>query len=70
MTSKNLTARQTRWTESRPQISFQIKYRPSKQNASADALTLREQDVGPQEDLKIEIRYKPVLTAPVRNPSA
>ena len=52
MTSKNLTARQARWAELLSQYSFQIKYRPGKQNTSADALSRREQNTGPQDQVK------------------
>lgn len=61
MTSKNLTARQARWSEILSQFFFQIMYRPGRQNASADALSRREQDTNIQDEIKREIRYKPLI---------
>ena len=39
---------------------FQIVYRPGKTNVT-DALTRREQDVGPQDLLKEKLRFKALL---------
>jgi len=36
-------------------------YRPGKQNTQADALTRREQDVGPQDELKAQYRTRALL---------
>ena len=37
-------------------------YRSGKQNSKADALTRREQDIGPQDDLKAKHRTKALLS--------
>ena len=36
-------------------------YRPGKENTQADALTRREQDVGPQDELKAQYRTRALL---------
>ena len=36
-------------------------YRPGKENTQADALTRREQDVGPQDELKTQYRTRALL---------
>jgi hypothetical protein len=63
MTTKQLTSRQARWSELLSQFFFQIMYRPGKSNELADALSRREQDVSPQDGLKKEIRFKPLLSS-------
>ncbi len=47
MSSKNLTARQARWSEILSQFFFQIMYCPRKKNELADTLSCREQDLDP-----------------------
>src|SRR5208282_4967836 len=61
MTTKQLTSRQARWAEILSQFFFTIMYRPGRQNAQADALTRREQDVGPQDELKAQYRTRALL---------
>jgi len=52
MTIKQLTGRQARWAKILSQFFFTIIYCPSRQNSKANALTRREQDVEPQDELK------------------
>ena len=61
MTTKQLTSRQARWAEILSQFFFTIMYRPGRQNAQADALTRREQDVEPQDELKAQYRTRALL---------
>jgi transposase InsO family protein len=61
MTTKQLSSRQAHWAEFLSQYSFIIMYRPGKENERADALTRREQDVGPQEQIKTEYRTRALL---------
>jgi hypothetical protein len=61
MTTKQLTSRQARWSELLSQFFFHIAYRPGKTNELADALSRREQDTKPQDELKRELRVKPLL---------
>ena len=61
MTTKQLTGRQARWAEILSQFFFTIMYRPGRQNSQADALTRREQDVGPQDELKAQHRTRALL---------
>ena len=61
MTTKQLTSRQARWAEILSQFFFTIMYHPGKQNTKADALTRREQDVGPQDKLKADFRTRALL---------
>ena len=56
MTTKQLTSRQARWSELLSQFFFHIAYRPGKANELADALSRREQDIGPQDKVKEQIR--------------
>jgi transposase InsO family protein len=60
MTTKQLTSRQARWAEILSQFFFMIMYRSGKENI-ADALTRREQDVGPQDELKAWHRTRALL---------
>ena len=62
MTTKQLTARQARWAEILSEFFFTIMYRSGKQNSGADALTRREQDVKPQDALKLSIRNQALLS--------
>jgi transposase InsO family protein len=62
MSSKALTARQARWSETLSQFFFQIMYRPGKKNELADALSRREQELDSQTVLKEHLRYRPLLT--------
>ena len=61
MTTKQLTSRQARWAEILSQFFFTIMYRPGKQNERADALSRREQDVEPQNQVKAEYRTRALL---------
>jgi hypothetical protein len=61
MTTKQLTSRQARWAEILSQFFFTIMYRPGKQNEKADALSRREQDVTPQNQVKTEYRTRALL---------
>ena len=47
MSSKNLTARQARWSEVLSQFFFQIMYWPGRKNELTDALLRREQETDP-----------------------
>jgi hypothetical protein len=61
MTTKQLTSRQARWAETLSQFFFTIMYRSGKQNVKADILSRREQDVGPQGEIKVEYRTRALL---------
>ena len=61
MTTKQLTSRQARWAEILSQFFFTIMYRSGKQNIKADALSRREQDVKPQDEIKAEYRTRALL---------
>jgi len=61
MTTKQLTGRQARWAEILSQFFFTIMYRPGRQNSKANALTRREQDVEPQDELKAQHRTRALL---------
>lgn len=63
MTTKELTGRQARWAEALAQYDFMIHYRPGKENAAADALSRREQDVILQDKIKAENRTRTLLHA-------
>ena len=60
MTTKALTARQTRWAEALSQFNFQIMYKPGSTNCT-DALTRREQDLENQAAAKIALRTQALL---------
>ena len=62
MSSKNLTARQARWSEVLSQFFFQIMYRPGRKNELADALSRREQETDPPTLIKDQIRFRPLLS--------
>jgi hypothetical protein len=62
MTTKQLTSRQARWSELLSQFFFHIAYRPGKANDLADALSRREQDIGPQDKVKEQLRSKALLS--------
>jgi hypothetical protein len=61
MTTKQLTSRQAQWAEILSQFFFTIIYRPGKQNIQANALTRREQDVEPQDELKAQYQTQALL---------
>ncbi|POS82116.1 hypothetical protein EPUL_006419, partial [Erysiphe pulchra] len=61
MTTKNLTARQARWSELLSQFFFYIAYRPGKKNVAADALTRQSQDLHIQKTTAEAFRRKPLL---------
>jgi hypothetical protein len=56
MTTKQLNSRQARWAELLADYSFMIMYRPSKDNAKADILSRREQDLSQQSGIKAHLR--------------
>ena len=61
MTIKQLNSRQARWAELLAEYSFIITYRPGKDNAKADILSRREQDLEPSRELKAYLRTKALL---------
>ena len=61
MTTKQLNSRQARWAELLAEYSFIIMYRPGKDNAKADILSRREQDLEPSGELKAYLRTKALL---------
>jgi transposase InsO family protein len=61
MTTKQLNSRQARWAELLAEYSFMIMYRPGKDNAKADILSRRTQDLGPHESLKTHLRNRALL---------
>jgi len=62
MTTKQLTGRQARWAEALAEYHFIIMYHSGKQNAKADALTRRDQEVELQDGIKTEYRTKAFLS--------
>jgi transposase InsO family protein len=46
MTTRNLSRRQVRWSETLSDFNFVIKYRPGSQNRAADALSRKDRPVG------------------------
>ena len=62
MTTKQLTGRQARWAEALAEYYFIIMYRTGKQNAKADALTRRDEEVEFQDGIKAEYRTKAFLS--------
>ncbi|USP72775.1 uncharacterized protein yc1106_06638 [Curvularia clavata] len=65
MTTKVLNARQVRWAEELASFNFHIRYTPGKDNARADILSRREQDVGNLKTAQIDNRSR-VLLGPHR----
>jgi transposase InsO family protein len=61
MTTKQLNSRQARWAELLAEYYFMIMYRPGKDNAKADILSRREQDLDPAGELKAYLRTKALL---------
>jgi transposase InsO family protein len=61
MTSKILNSRQARWAEILADFFFVITYRPGKQNAKADALTRRDDDVKTSDQVKEKERTQTLL---------
>src|SRR6195952_2441335 len=61
MTTKKLTGRQARWSELLADFYFMVMYRPGNQNAAADALSRREQDVNGQIKTKDELRTRSLI---------
>lgn len=61
MTTKQLNSRQARWAEVLADYSFMIMYRPGKDNAKADILSRREQDLDLQSGLKAHLRTRALL---------
>ena len=62
MTTKHLTACQARQAEALSEHFFLIIYQLGKQNAKADALTRRDQEVEIQDRIKTEYHTKAFLT--------
>jgi hypothetical protein len=62
MTTKQLTARQARWAEALSEYYFMIMYRAGKQNAKADALTRRDDEVAAQDGIKTQYRTRAFLS--------
>ena len=62
MTTKQLTGRQARWAEALASYHFIIMYRTGKQNAKADALTRRDNEIEQQDQLKTEYRTQAFLS--------
>jgi transposase InsO family protein len=62
MTTKRLTARQARWAEALSQYYFLIMYRAGKENAQADALTIRDEEIEAQNGVKDEYRTRAFLS--------
>src|SRR6266536_3361180 len=62
MTTKQLTGRQARWAEALSEYHFIIMYRSGKENAKADALTRRDDEVELQDELKTEYRTRAFLS--------
>jgi len=60
-TTKQLNARQARWSEYLSRFNFVIKYRPGKQGQKPDALTRRSQDQPTQEAAREARRQRPLL---------
>ena len=61
MSTKQLNSRQARWAELLAEYSFTIMYRRGKENVAADALSRRDQDLGPHAKLKAHLRTKALL---------
>jgi transposase InsO family protein len=62
MITKQLTARQARWAEALSEYHFIVMYRAGKQNAKADALTRRDEEVERQDQVKTEYRTRAFLS--------
>jgi transposase InsO family protein len=62
MTTKQLTGRQARWAEALSEYYFMIMYRKGRQNAKADALTRRDDEVQAQNGVKAEYRTHAFLS--------
>ena len=62
MTTKQLTGRQARWAEALAEYHFIIQYRTGRQNAKADALTRRDEEVELQDGVKAKYRTKAFLS--------
>jgi transposase InsO family protein len=63
MTKKLLNARQAGWSELLAPLDFQIKYRPGKQNAAADALSRKAEDLTTQKAIQEAYRTQILLPA-------
>lgn len=61
-TTENLTGRQARWAEAVSEYYFLIMYRLGHQNAKANALIRRDQDLEAQNGVKNEYRAKAFLS--------
>jgi len=61
MTTKNLSRRQTRWSEYLSRFDFLIKYRAGKQGQKPDSLTRRSGDLPKGGDERIQYQFQTVL---------
>jgi hypothetical protein len=59
--TKQLNSRQARWAKLLADYFFIIMYRPSKDNAKADILLRREQDLSQQSRIKAHLRIRALL---------
>lgn len=67
MTKQKLSERQVRWAEKLAEFQFNLSYRPGSENAAADALSRREQDMPKLGDTRERGRLRQLLpTAQVR----
>ena len=62
MTTKKLTGRQARWAEALADYYFMIMYRPGTQNATADTLTRKDQEIEIQDGVRSKYRTKAFLS--------
>jgi hypothetical protein len=61
MSTKNLSRRQTRWSEYLSRFDFLIKYRPGKQGQKPDSLTRRSRDLPKEGDERMQFQFQTVL---------
>jgi len=62
ITTKQLTARQARWAEALASYNFTIMYRSGKENAKADALTRKPDEIDSQNAIKRDFRTRALLS--------
>jgi hypothetical protein len=68
MTTKVLNARQVRWAEELASFQFRIEYTPGKNNARADILSRREQDMANLRGAQFDNRSRVMLGPPRLDP--
>lgn len=61
MTTKKLSGRQARWAELLTRYHFMIKYRPGKENALADILSRRNNDIAVGKEIREESRKQVMI---------